>query len=395
MPYLTDEIRREMVATRRDLHMYPEIAHEERRTAGLVAERLRALGLDEVRTEVGITGVVGILRGGRPGKTVLLRADMDGLPLLEADHGQEYRSRVDGKHHACGHDGHVAILLAVARALSERRSELPGTVSFVFQPAEERVGGAEGMIREGALDNPRPDACFALHLWNDLDVGSISARTGAVFANADAFFVELRGPGGHGAEPQQTSDPIVAAAYLITALQTLVSREVSPREAAALTIGSIHGGTASNIIPSRVELQGTLRTFDDALTQQLLRRIGELTEGISRTFRVEGTFRAPPGCPSCVNNAAMSQLVRQTASRLLGGEHVRDDARTTGADDMSLFLRAVPGCYFVVGSRNRERGLDSPHHSPTFDFDEQAMDVGLEVLASVAVDYLEGTATER
>ena len=385
---LTAELREELVALRRDFHRHPEVAHQEHRTAEIVAQRLRRLGLDEVRTGVGQTGVIGILRGGRPGRTVLLRADMDALPLAEADRGQPYRSHNAGAHHACGHDGHTAILLTVAELLAQQRSSLPGCVSFVFQPAEERVGGAVGMIADGALD-PRPDACFGLHLWNELPVGDVDVRPGPVYANADAFAIELSGSGGHAAAPHQVADPIAASAYLITMVQTLVSRESPPLEPAALTIGSIHGGTAPNVIPARVELQGTLRTFDDGLRERLLRRLDELVQGTARTFRVESRLQLTDGCPACVNDPDMAALVRRVAERLLGPEHVLSITQTTGAYDMALFLRAVHGCYFFVGSANAERGLASPHHSPTFDFDERALEIGAELLSGAAFAFLD------
>ncbi len=391
MSLLTSARCAEMVALRRDLHQQPEIAHQEFRTADLVAERLRATGLDEVRTGVGQTGVVGILRGESPGSTVLLRADMDALPLVEADRGQPYRSRRDGVHHACGHDGHVAILLTVADLLAERRADLAGAVSFVFQPAEERVGGAAGMLAEGALE-PRPEACFGLHLWNDLPVGMVDIRPGPIFANADSFAIELRAPGGHGAMPQQTPDPIVGAASLVTALQTLIAREVSPLEPATLTIGSIHGGTVANVIPSRVNLEGTLRTFDSTVREQLLRRLDEIVVGIGGTLGLEAAVTATDGCPACVNDPRMAEHVAGTARRLLGASGVTNGMRTGAADDMSLFLNAVPGCYFFVGSANAARGLSSPHHSPEFDFDEAALEVGAEVLAQSTLDYLLGTS---
>jgi amidohydrolase len=379
-----------MVALRRDLHQQPEIAHQEFRTAELVAERLRASGLDEVRTGVGQTGVVGTLRGRAPGPTVLLRADMDALPLVEADRGQPYRSRREGMHHACGHDGHVAILLTVADLLAERRAELPGAVSFVFQPAEERVGGAAGMIAEGALE-PRPEVCFGLHLWNDVPVGTVDIRPGPIFANADSFAIELRAPGGHGAMPQQTPDPIVGAASIVTALQTLIAREVSPLEPATLTIGSIHGGTVANVIPSRVNLEGTLRTFDRNVRQQLLRRLDEIVVGLAGTSGLEAEVTATDGCPACVNDPRMAEHVAGTARRLLGASGVSSGMRTGAADDMSLFLNAVPGCYVFVGSANAGRGLSSPHHSPEFDFDEAALEVGAELLAQSTLDYLLAT----
>ena len=389
---LTATQSEQLVEFRRDFHRHPELAHQEHRTAGIVAERLRSLGLDEVRTGVGQTGVVGVLRGGRAGKTVLLRADMDGLPLTETDRGQPYRSTTPAAHHACGHDGHTAILLTVAELLTARRRELPGTVTFVFQPAEERVDGAAGMIKDGVLE-PRPDACFGLHLWNEVEVGQIDARSGPVYASADAFVITLSGPGGHGGMPHQVPDPVIASAQLIVALQTLVSRESPPLEPAVLTIGSIHGGTAPNIIPTRIEMHGTLRVFEPALRDRLLSRMRDIVQGIASTFRLDCDVRTTDACPATINNAEMTELVRDVGARVLGQQNVRSFCRTTGSEDMSLFLNEVPGCFFFVGSANAERGLVSPHHSPTFDFDERALDVGVRVLTSVALEFLERIAT--
>lgn len=385
---LTPEQHERLIATRRDLHQHPELAHQERRTASLVAARLRELGLDDVRTGVGQTGVVGVLRGGRPGKTVLLRADMDGLPLTEQDRGQPYRSTYEGAHHACGHDGHVAILLMVAEILAARRDALAGQVTFAFQPAEERVDGARGMIADGALD-PKPDACFGLHLWNDLRAGHIDARSGPIYASADAFTVAITAPGGHAAMPHQTPDPVLAAAELVVGLQTLVSREVPPMEPAVLTIGSIHGGTAPNIIPTRVELQGTLRVFDPVLRDRLVERLSERVQSLASTYGVSAHIKMTDSCPATINNGPMAELVRRVGARVLGSENVSQSARTTGSEDMSLFLNAVPGCFFFVGSGNPERDLASPHHSPTFDFDEAALEVGVTVLAHTALEFLE------
>lgn len=387
---LTAEQRERMIELRRDFHRHPEIAHQEHRTAGKIAERLEELGL-EVRTGVGQTGVIGELKGGKRGRRLLLRADIDALPLMEADRGQPYRSVQPGMHHACGHDGHIAILLTVAELLCARRRELPGSVSFVFQPAEERVGGAEGMINDGALE-PKPDACFGLHLWNDVPVGYVDVRPGPIFASSDAFTIELKGGGGHAAMPHQTTDPVLASAELIVALQSLVSRETPPLEPAVLTIGSIHGGTAPNIIPARVELEGTLRVFDPDVRQRLVSRIGDLTSGIATTFRVQCDLRMIESCPACINDPGMAELLRGVAGQIIGPPQVLDSMRTLAADDMSFFLNAAPGCYFFVGGANAERGLNSPHHSPTFDFDEQALDVGVQVLTSAAIDYLERSA---
>jgi amidohydrolase len=390
---LTADLREQMIALRRDFHQHPEIAFEEHRTADIVAKRLGSLGL-AVRTGVGQTGVVGLLEGGSPGRTVLLRADMDALPLTETDRGQPYRSTNHQAHHACGHDGHTAILLTVAEMLAQQRQDLPGRVLFVFQPAEERVGGAAGMIRDGALD-PRPDACFGLHLWNDMPAGTIDARPGPIYANADAFGVGLEARGGHAAAPHQTSDPIAAAAYLVTALQTLVSRETPPFEPAVLTIGSIHGGSAPNIIPSRVDLQGTLRTFDADVRERLMRRLQAMIDTVGGLFRVETSFTHLEECPAVVNDPDMADLVRRVASQVVGEDKVSSRTRTGGAEDMSFFLQAAPGCFFFVGSANAERGLDSPHHSPTFDFDERALEIGAEVLGRVALTYLREVAPSR
>ena len=388
---LTTDQRQQLVELRRDFHRHPELSHQEHRTAQVIAERLRQLPLDAVRTGVGQTGVVGVLRGARPGKSVLLRADIDALPLTEADRGQPYRSEQNGAHHACGHDGHIAILLTVAELLSARKAELAGSVSFVFQPAEERVDGAAGMLRDGALD-PKPDASFGLHLWNELTVGQVDVRPGPIFASADAFVIELTSPGGHAAMPHQTVDPVLASAQLIVALQTLVSRESPPLEPAVLTIGSIHGGTAPNIIPTRVELQGTLRVFSPALREQLVQRMRELIASVAATFRVKAELRMTDTCPACINDAAMARLVARVAEDVVGAGNVRDGMRTMGADDMALFLNAAAGCYFFVGAANAERGLNSPHHSPTFDFDERALDVGVQVLAGAALAFLNGDA---
>lgn len=386
---LTSEQQERMLEVRRDFHRHPELAHREQRTARIIAERLNALGLDDVRTRVGQTGVVGVLNGARPGRHVLLRADMDALPLQEADRGQAYRSTQEGVHHACGHDGHMAILLSVAELLAVQRNELQGRVTFVFQPAEERVDGAAGMVRDGALE-PRPDACFGLHLWTELPVGQVDVRPGPIFASADAFAIELCSTGGHAAMPHQAPDPVVAGAELIGALQTLVSRETAPLEPAVITIGSIHGGTAPNIIPSRVELQGTLRVFAPELREHLLKRLDAVVSTVGSTFRVGADLQMWESCPACINDAGMASLVRRAAASVVGAANVTDGQRTMGADDMSVFLNAMPGCYFFVGASNAERGLASPHHSPTFDFDEGALEIGAQTLAGAALEFLHG-----
>ncbi|MYI41496.1 MAG: amidohydrolase, partial [Chloroflexi bacterium] len=275
-------LRDELVARRRDFHRHPELAFQERRTAGIVAEELNGLGL-EVQTGVGKTGVIGILEGAQDGPTVLYRADMDALPIQE-DNSADYVSRTDGVMHACGHDGHTAIALGIAKLLSEHRDELGGRVKFVFQPAEEVGGGAAAMIADGALESPAPDISLGIHLWNDLEVGQVSVVPGPAMSGAGMFEITVHGKGGHGAMPHQTADPIVCAAQLIVALQSLVSRNVDPLDMVVLTIGTIKGGSARNIIPSSVTFNGSYRLFREETRGLIKRRIREIADGVCQAM---------------------------------------------------------------------------------------------------------------
>ncbi len=383
----------EMIATRRDLHQHPELAFEETRTAAIIADRLRALDL-EVRTGIGRTGVVGVLRGGQAGagaRTIMIRADIDALPVQEANTA-DYHSQEPGKMHACGHDGHVAIALAVAAVLAERRGEIPGNVVFAFQPAEERASGAEEMIRDGAMADPQVEAVIGLHIWNQLPVGTVGVRPGPIFASADEIILTVRGRGGHGAMPELNIDPVVAAAQIVTALQTLVSREISPFHPAVVTIGAIHGGTAFNVIADEVVLQGTVRTHDAADRAHLMRRIPELAAQVAGGLRASCATRSDIGIPPCVSDATMADLVRRAAEATVGADHVTADCIQTVGDDMAFFLNAVPGCYFLVGAGNPARGITAPHHSAHFDIDEGCLPIGAEVLARAALAYLAGVA---
>lgn len=384
-----DEMVPGMVAMRRDLHEHPELAFEEVRTSGIVAQRLKALGL-EVRTGVAKTGVVGVLRGGKaqPGaKTLAMRADMDALPIHELNE-IDYRSTVDGKMHACGHDGHTSILLAVADLLSKRRAELAGNVQFVFQPAEEVIGGAEPMVKEGALHGV--DNIIGLHLFSDYPLGRVGVRSGPTFASADKVILKIHGKGGHAAMPETTVDPIVIAAYTITALQTLISRETSPFSPAVITFGKIEAGTASNIIPEVATLEGTMRAYSTAQREKLLRRITELAQGIATAMNATCEVKLFDGCPPCVNDPAMTETVQRAATAVVGAHAVDsgEEVMTTGSDDMAYFLNTVPGCYFIVGAHNPEKGAKYPHHHPHFNVDEDAMPIAAEVLLRTALDYL-------
>ena len=384
-----DELVPSIVAMRRDLHEHPELAFEEVRTSGIVAQRLRTLGL-EVQTGIAKTGIVGLLRGeaSKPGaKTMAIRADMDALPIHELNE-IDYRSTVDGKMHACGHDGHTSIALAVADILSKRRAELTGDVKFIFQPAEERIGGAEPMIKEGAMEGV--DGVIGLHLISDYPIGRVGVRAGAVFASADKFVLSVNGKGGHAAMPHGAVDPIVISAYIITALQTLISRESSPFSPAVLTIGTIQAGIAFNIIPETVEMQGTVRAFSQEDREKLLRRTSEIANGIASAMGGSCNVQAFYGPLACVNDAFMTQLVHEAAVASVGEGNVdnSEEVMTTGSDDMAYFLKAVPGCYFIVGAHNEEKGAKYPHHHPRFNIDEEALPIGVEVLTRAVMEYL-------
>jgi amidohydrolase len=387
------EIGPEVVADRRYLHQHPEIAFEEENTARFVAEKLRALGL-EVTTGIAKTGVLGLLRGGQPGKTVLLRADMDALPLEELN-DVPYRSRTPGVMHACGHDAHTAMLLGVARLLTERRDAIKGTVKFIFQPAEEAGGGAKPMIDEGVMENPRVDAAFGVHIGQDLPLGTIGVRSGPMNAASDGFVATIRGKGAHAARPHLAVDPVVIAAQCILALQTLVSREVNPLRQAVITVGAVHAGTVANIIPEEAVLRATVRTFDDEVRQHLAERIPALLRGIATALRGEADVQYRFGYPVLVNDAAMTDLVREVARGIVGPEKLIEREPGMGGEDMAYFLQRAPGCFFRIGSRNPERGLVYGHHHPRFDVDEEALPVGVAALASVALRYLdEGLGAE-
>ncbi|HEX8995222.1 MAG TPA: amidohydrolase [Ktedonobacterales bacterium] len=380
-----------MVELRRYFHQRPELSFEEHETAAEIARRLRAMGLEPTEG-VGGAGVVALLRGqaqsDRPARTLLLRADIDALPVTEeVDH--PWRSQRAGVMHACGHDGHIAIALTLAELLMERREQLHGAAQFVFQPAEERIAGALAMIADGVTREPKVDATLGLHLWTPIPVGQVSVQAGAVFSSADELYLRVRGRGGHGSMPHLSVDPIVVAAEIITALQTLVSREVSPFHPAVVTFGSIHGGSAMNIIADSVELQGSLRAYDAADRELLRRRIGEVARGVAESMRAEVDYEVRGGCPACVNDAEMAELTRRAAIATVGAEHVPGgDQRQAASDDMAYFLDAAPGCYFFVGAGDPERGINAPHHSPRFDIAEESLSIGVETLARATLEYL-------
>lgn len=381
-------MRPSLVADRRHLHQHPELSGHERGTADFIAQRLRTLGLTPKRLVEG-RAVVADLDGARPGgHRLLLRADIDALPLLERGADRPYRSLVDGAMHACGHDAHVAVALGVAELLTGMRSALAGTIRFAFQPAEETAGGAQEMIDQGAMSNPEMEGALGLHVWSGLPAGTVGVREGAIFASADEFRVVIEGRGGHGALPHQALDPIPIASMVVLALQTLVSRETSPFQAAVVTVGKIEGGVAFNVIPDTVTLTGTVRAFTVEDRDRLLRRISEVAQGIAASFGASARTERGPGCPPVVSDARMAQLVRAAVSASPGVVLIDPEPVTVG-DDVSLFLRAVPGCYFLLGAGNAEAGITAPHHHPAFDLDEACLPVGVEVMARAALSFCE------
>jgi len=377
-----------LISTRRDLHRHPEIGFEEHRTAAIVADRLARAGY-EVRRGVGITGVVGRLKGGAgAGRTLLLRADMDALPIREAT-THEFGSTVPGRMHACGHDAHVAIGLAVAERLAARREELPGEVRYVFQPAEEGLGGARLMVEEGVLEGV--DAAMGLHVWLGLPTGTVGVVDGPQMAGSQEFSVRIQGRGGHGAMPHETVDALLAASQFVVALQSVVSRNVSPMDTAVVTVGSLNAGTACNVIADHALLEGTIRFFEERVADTLRARISALAEGICASFGAvaEVSFRDLI-FPPTINAPDLALLVRQAAAGI--AESVRADPGivTMAAEDFAEFSTRVPGCYFFLGARNDRTGAVHPHHSPHFDLCEDALPIGVLVLERAAAAYLRG-----
>lgn len=376
-------------ALRRDFHMHPELGHQEIRTAGIVARELQSLGL-EVTTGVGKTGVVALLEGARPGPVLLLRADMDALPITE-ETGAEYASRTPGVMHACGHDAHTAILLTVARLLTGLRSELPGTVKLVFQPAEEGMGGAEGMIADGVLENPKPDFTLGLHIWNEQPLGWLGLAAGPVMAGTEIFKLRIRGKGGHGAIPNLAVDPILAGAQVVTALQSIVSRNTPPLQAAVVSVTTFHGGEAFNVIPPQVELTGTIRTFDPEVRAMVLRRFDEIAQGVAGglgcTVEIEHTRMTP----ALINDPQAIAAAQRAARRILPESRIETAGPLTmGGEDFAFMMEKVPGAFLFVGSANPERGLDYGHHHPKFDFDEAVLPRAAALLAATALELLNG-----
>ncbi|WCL47960.1 M20 metallopeptidase family protein [Leptospira sp. GIMC2001] len=386
---VSDQRYQEMVSNRRTIHKHPELKYEEVQTAKFVEKHLTTLNFTY---EGGIaeTGIVCLIDSGKPGKTLLVRADMDALPIFE-ENNVYYKSTHEGIMHACGHDGHTSILMGLASDLHEDlKSIIPqGRVLLVFQPAEEGGSGADRMIEAGILEKYNVDACLALHVWNHIDIGRVGVVNGTMMASVDQFEIKIKGISGHGAMPQHTVDPIVVGSHIVTALQTIVSRNTDPLDSCVVTVGSFHSGNAFNVIPETATLTGTVRTFSKSVYESVPEKIEKLVRNIASGFGAEIEWTYTRIDKPTINDSNMADLVRKSVIEVLGEDSLTEEnTRTMGGEDFSAFLMKVPGCYFFVGSRNPSKGFTHSHHSSFFDFDEDAMIYGLSILKKAIWNYL-------
>lgn len=376
-------------AIRRDLHQHPELGFQEVRTSGIIAKELREIGL-EVTTGIAKTGVVALIEGAKPGPVIMLRFDIDALPITEQT-GAGYASQTPGLMHACGHDGHVAIGLTVARLLNEHRDEINGTVKLAFQPAEEGVGGAELMIQEGVLEGPAPVQCLGLHIWNEKPLGWLGVAGGPVMASAATFDITLTGKGGHGAMPHQSIDPVVAAAQIISAAQTISSRNTDPQKACVISFCSIHAGDAFNVIPQTMTMKGTVRTFDPEIEKMAYKRLEEIVRGIGEAMGCKVELKISNITPAVINDPQVAEAVKHAARALLPDHELDEKGYTTmGAEDFAFYQQKIPGTFFFVGSTNAAKGLVYGHHHPKFDFDEGVLPRAAALMAASALELLKG-----
>ncbi len=385
----TDEILPAVVADRRYLHENPELGFQEFNTATFVAQRLEALGVEDVRTGINVTGITGLVRGtgDGPGRetTVLVRADMDALPILEENRA-EYVSKNAGVMHACGHDAHTAMLLGVTRLLLDRRDQFAGTVKVLFQPSEEAgPGGAKGMIGAGVLEDPHVDAVLGLHVSSRLDTGRVSVGDGPIMAAADSFKITIQGKGGHGAYPHTAVDPVIIGSHMVVAWQTLVSREVDPTDQAVVSVCAFKAGEAFNVIPDTAMLGGTVRTFQAETRDLLETRVNELATGIASAMGGTAKVEYTRGYPAVINDAEMSELVRAAAREAVGEEWLDMGRPRMGAEDFSYFALERPGCFFNVGTGSEVKDTQWAHHHPRFDVDEDGMAQGIATMATAVV----------
>lgn len=374
-----------LIDRRRDFHQHPELGYHEYRTAGIIANELNSLGL-EVNTGIVKTGVIGLLKGDNPGPTIMVRFDMDALPVQEAN-TVEYASLTPGVMHACGHDGHSSVGLAVAKMLTVYREKVHGTIKFVFQPAEE-LGGAKLMVEEGVLQNPQPDIVLGFHLWNLLPLGKVSVSSGPVMAASDQFLIKVIGKGGHGGIPDQVRDPIVAVAHIITALQSIVARNLSPLDSGVVSVTAVNTPESYNVIPQSAEFRGTIRTFKPDVRELIWSRINDITVGASEMLGCSPDIDLQSIAPVVMNNLEVADQVFKCAREVFGEQNLTSEVVTLVAEDFAFYLQSIPGCYYFVGSANAERDLAYGHHHPRFNFDEAALVPSAALMASIVSSYV-------
>ncbi|WP_017727665.1 M20 metallopeptidase family protein [Halalkalibacterium ligniniphilum] len=381
-----EELYPEMVSLRRYFHQNPELSFQEVHTPNTIADYLEELGI-EVRRGVGGRGVVGTLHGTKPGKTVAIRADFDALPIQE-ETKCDYQSKVPGVMHACGHDGHTASLLVLAKALSEEREQLAGKIVFIHQHAEEVTpGGAIEMIADGCLDGV--DVIFGTHLWSTSPYGEIGYRSGAIMAAADSFEINIQGKGGHGASPHETVDSIVVASSYVQSVQQIISRNIDPLKSAVISFGAFQSGGPFNVIADSAKLIGTVRTFEEEVQEDIIAKLERHAKGICDAAGASYSFDYRKGYPAVINHADETQLVKQQAINIIGKDNVREMEPVMGGEDFAYYLQEIPGAFFFTGAGNAEKGIVFPHHHPKFDIDERAMLLAAKILASVTLQYLE------
>ncbi|TMI54323.1 amidohydrolase [Candidatus Bathyarchaeota archaeon] len=390
------EIEPEIIKIRREIHQKPELAYREEVTSKLVAERLEALGI-QVKRGVGGTGVLGVLKGPRPGKVVGLRADMDALPLDEmAD--VEFKSKVKGVMHACGHDTHVAMLLGAARLLANHKNELQGTVKFLFQPAEEHGGrsGAKPMIEDGVMKDPKVDYVFGLHIAGDHNSGILGFRAGPFAASPDTFGIRIIGRGGHGASPHETIDPVYVAAQVIIALQGVSGRMIDPMQPIVISVGAVHSGTKENIIPDEAVLQGTIRTLDEVTRKRAKAKVEEVVKGVCKAFGAKAIVEFEKDAyPVTVNDDKVTEQAMKIVREIRGGTKVKVIEPMLGGEDFSRFLHEAPGTFYFLGTRNTAKGCIYPNHSSRFKVDEDVLKYGSASLALLAVEFTDPTGPSK
>lgn len=382
-----ESLKNDVINLRRYFHQYPEVGFKEFKTSTKIAELLKEWGL-EVQTGIAKTGVVGLLRGAKPGKTIGIRADIDALPIQEATN-LEFQSKHDGVMHACGHDGHIAIALGAAKVLSEFKDEICGNIKFIFQPAEEGPGGAEKMILDGVLENPTVEAIIGLHIWPEIDSGSVGIKNGPIMAASDRFDIKISGVGGHGAVPHMAVDPIVAGAHIVTALQTLVSREVDPLDCAVISNCVFNSGTTFNVIPADANISGTVRTFNPKVREVIPQRMKKIIEGIGESMRCQCEFNYTYYYPATINNKDFTSFFEDISKGLLGDDKVFEIERPSmGGEDFSFYLQKIPGTFFFLGTKNSSKDLTKSIHHPEYNIDEDILPIGVKLFCNTAIEFL-------